>query len=254
MARSSISEEPYIIISVERPSRRSCAVDCSTRAPGAEVPLRAASTPGGSGRLFEMRRLIVVAEGERQISAFDVDIQIAAVRDRPRSTRRRRVVSHPRWDQTDIPRPVEERSEGFRTGSIASGLVGFRPSGPAARRLSLHATGHGRGTRAPGDTRDTRCHLHRRTRQWAVCSTSPHDRWRGGGDMRADRLALPATLPWRRKRVSVTPCDAARGYFHLGHRRGAMFTAQPRCAAGHQLLGAKRRHDRKLVGVQMRWT
>ena len=61
-------------------------------------------------------------------------------------------------------------------------------------------------------------------------------------------------IQWRRKHVSVTPSDAARGDFHLGHRRGAVFTAQPRCAAGHQLLGAKRRHNRELVGVQMRWT
>ena len=72
--------------------------------------------------------------------------------------------------------------------------------------------------------------------------------------MRADRLVLRATSRWGRKHVSGTPCDAARGDFHLGHCRGAMFTAQPRCAAGHQLLGAKRRHNCELVGVQMRWT
>jgi hypothetical protein len=34
----------------------------------------------------------------------------------------------------------------------------------------LHATGHGRGTRAPGHTRDRRCRLHKRTHQSAVCS------------------------------------------------------------------------------------
>jgi hypothetical protein len=197
--------------------------------------------------------MTVAAECEQQISASDRDTQIAGARNQPQSIHTRRVVSHHRKIPMGIPRPIEECAEGFQTASSARDVTAFRPSGPAAARLSLHATGRGRGTRAPDHTHGRRCRLHRATHRPAVYSTRPHDRWRGVRDMRTDRLVLRATLPWRRRHVSVNPCNAAGGDFHLGHGRGAMFTAQPRCAAGHQLLGAKRRHNRELVGVQMRW-
>jgi hypothetical protein len=154
----------------------------------------------------------------------------------------------------DIPRPIEERAEGFRTASSASGLRASHPSGPAAPRLSLHPMGHRRGTRAPGRTRDTRCRLHKRTHQPAACSMWPRDRWRGVRNTRADRLALQATWRWRRNHVLNAPGDAALRDFHLGHRGGAVFTAEAWCATRHQLLRAKRRDNCELVGIEMAWT
>ena len=133
----------------------------------------------------------------------------------------RRVGSHRRKNPRDIPRPIEECVEGSQTVSSARDVTAFRPSGPAARRLSLHATDHGRGTRAPGRTRDTRCRLHNRTHPSAACSTWPRDRWRGVRNTRADRLALRATWRWRRNHVLNAPGDAALSDFHLGHRGGA---------------------------------
>ena len=138
--------------------------------PGAEGHPRATSRSAESDRLFGRGRAIAATEGGRQISAFDVDTPVAA-RSQPQSTRTRRVVSHHRRDQMDIPRPIEERAEGFRTASSASGLRASHPSGPAAPRLSLHPMGHRRGTRARDRTRDTRCRLHTRRHQPAACST-----------------------------------------------------------------------------------
>lgn len=141
------------------------------RALGAEVPPRGASALAESGRLFGIRRVIAAAEGPQQISASDRDTQIGVARSQPQSIRTRRVVSHHRKNPTDILRLTEERAEGCRTASTATSLPPCRPSGPAARRLSLHATDHGRGTRAPGHICDTRCRLHRGMRQSPVCST-----------------------------------------------------------------------------------
>ena len=144
---------------------------CSTRTRGAEVSPRAASAPAESGRLRGLRRVIAAAEGEQQISAADGDRWIGFARNQLQSIRTRRVVSHHRKDPMDIPRPIEERAEGFQIASSVRDVTAFRPSGPAAPRLSLHARGHGRGTRAPGHTRDTRCRLHRGTHQPTLCST-----------------------------------------------------------------------------------
>ena len=72
--------------------------------------------------------------------------------------------------------------------------------------------------------------------------------------MRADRLALPATLPWRRNRVFKAPGDATLSDFHLRHHGRAVLTAEPRRATGEQLLGAKCGDNCELVGGQMRWT
>jgi len=142
----------------------------TTLYPSAEGHPRAASTSAESDRLFGIGRAIAATEGGQQISAFDVDTPIAA-RSQPQSTRTRRVVSHHQRDQMDIPRPIEERAEGFRTASTASGPRASHPSGPAAPRLSLHPMGHRRGTRARDRTRDTRCRLHTRRHQPAACST-----------------------------------------------------------------------------------
>jgi len=221
--------------------------------PSAEGHPRAASTSAESDRLFGIGRAIAATEGGQQISAFDVDTPIAA-RSQPQSTRMRRVVSHHQRDQMDIPRPIEERAEGFRTASTASGPRASHPSGPAAPRLSLHPMGHRRGTRAPGRTRDTRCRLHNRTHPSAACSTWPRDRWRGVRNTRADRLALRATWRWRRNHVLNAPGDAALSDFHLGHRGGAVFTGEARCTTRHQLLRAERRDNCELVGIQMAWT
>jgi hypothetical protein len=142
-----------------------------TRALGAEVPPRAASTSAELDRLCGIRPVIAVAESEQQISAFDVDTTIAAARSRLQSTRRRRVVSHHRWDQTDILRPIEERAEGFRIASVRAVCPRAAPVIRRGPRRSVDATDHGRGTRAPGSSRDTRCRLDRRTHQRAASST-----------------------------------------------------------------------------------
>ena len=103
--------------------------------------------------------------------------------------------------------------EGFRTVSPARDVTAVRPSGPAARRLWLHPTGHERGTRAPGRIRDRRCRRHRGTHQAAVCSTSPHDRRKY-----ASRPATAAT------HMAVAP---QAGHRHSGPRSPWLLPSGP---------------------------